>query len=102
MTEPISKKEVLELAISIVTRREETYDSPSDNFRRTANLWATHLRNRYGRNHTIPVLDEADVALMLDLVKTARLEFDPTHLDSWVDKAGYAACGANCTVRVES
>jgi hypothetical protein len=101
MTEPISKKEVLELAISAVADREETYDSPSNNFKRIANLWRIHLHNRYGEkyNHALPILDAADVAMMMTLMKLARLEHDPTSLDQWVDIAGYAACGANIMVR---
>lgn len=78
------------------------YDDPIDNFRRTANLWRVHLQNRYGSRYQIPVLDAGDVALMLGQVKDARLEFDMSHEDSWVDKAGYAACGARCTVREEA
>jgi hypothetical protein len=30
---------------------------------------------------------------MLGLLKIARLRANPTHRDSWVDLAGYAACG---------
>ena len=33
------------------------------------------------------------VALMMALLKVARLIKSPEHLDSWVDLAGYAACG---------
>ena len=99
----ISKKEVLEKAILAVADRGKTYDSPIDNFRRIARLWHAHLLNRYERIETyrIPPLDAVDVAIMCDMIKTSRLEFDPTHLDSWVDKAGYAACGASICVRVE-
>lgn len=97
----ISKKEVLEKAIAAVANREIQYDDPIDNFRRIARLWNAHLYNRYEQieAYRIPPLDPADVALMMDLVKTARLEFDPANLDSWVDKAGYSACGASCTVK---
>jgi len=35
-----------------------------------------------------------DVALMMALLKIARLKGNPIHGDSWVDLAGYAACGA--------
>jgi len=35
----------------------------------------------------------SDVALMMAAMKLARLRFNPTHEDSWVDLAGYAACG---------
>jgi len=34
-----------------------------------------------------------DVAQMMVLMKIARLENSPTHMDSWIDVAGYAACG---------
>jgi hypothetical protein len=39
-------------------------------------------------------LEPYDVALMMDDVKSARLCETPDHRDSWVDKAGYSACGA--------
>jgi hypothetical protein len=31
-------------------------------------------------------------------LKLARLENQPDHMDSWVDLAGYAACGAEIAV----
>lgn len=70
------------------------YGSPEDNFARIARRWDVHLRNTWG-NLGQPDFDPVDVAIMMDDVKTARLENQPHHLDSWVDKAGYAACGAN-------
>ena len=36
---------------------------------------------------------------MMDWVKTARLLNDLSHEDSWVDKAGYSALGAECGYR---
>jgi hypothetical protein len=30
---------------------------------------------------------------MMSLLKISRLSWDPTKRDSWVDLAGYAACG---------
>ena len=39
------------------------------------------------------------VALMMDWVKTARLLNDLSHDDSWVDKCGYSALGAEFTRR---
>jgi hypothetical protein len=32
---------------------------------------------------------------MMALMKIARLATNPAHEDSWVDLAGYAACGAS-------
>ena len=34
-----------------------------------------------------------DVAIMMALLKISRLSWEPTKRDSWVDVAGYAACG---------
>ena len=36
---------------------------------------------------------------MMDLVKTARLDNDVTHADSWTDKCGYAACGGEIAIK---
>lgn len=69
----------------IVGGREDTYGGPEDNFDRIADLW-TMRRNEY--------VSKADVALDMILLKVARLQQTPGHYDSWVDIAGYAACGA--------
>ena len=37
------------------------------------------------------------IANMMILLKVARLKSSPSHKDSWVDVAGYAACGAECS-----
>jgi hypothetical protein len=34
-----------------------------------------------------------DVAVMMGLLKIARIKTSPAHADNWVDLAGYAACG---------
>ena len=36
----------------------------------------------------------SDVAIIMALVKIARLAASPGHEDSWIDLAGYAALGA--------
>ncbi len=51
---------------------------------------------RYGELATLTI-DEADVAVMGALIKVARLAETPDHEDSWVDLAGYAACGRQVT-----
>jgi len=38
-------------------------------------------------------LQDYEVALMMDLFKTARLTHNPHHEDSWLDKAGYIVGG---------
>ena len=77
--------EALRKAATIITgEREDTYGGPEDNFNRIAAIWTV----LFGREFTA-----ADVALAMAAVKMARLVNAPDHLDSYVDLAGYAACG---------
>ncbi len=89
-----SKTDILAEATEVVGGRGKSYGAPEDNFRRIARLWNAHLLNRYGPNdNVVPTLDEQDVSIMMALMKLARLANDPNNHDSWVDVAGYAACG---------
>jgi hypothetical protein len=85
---------VLSEAGQAVADRGLNYGSPEDNFARIARLWNAHLNNVLAFPIPEPwALKPSDVALMMAQVKMARLANDPTHADSWVDIAGYAACG---------
>ncbi len=95
----MNKKELLETAIDAVADRGLNYGKPEDNFDRIARLWNTHLTNRYGVAST--VMDASDVSMMMALMKIARLENQPDHMDSWVDLAGYAACGGEIASQPE-
>jgi len=85
-------KALLDEAAAAVVARGKRYGEPEDNFKRIARRWSVHMLNRYGIDIS---LDEVDVASMMIDVKQARLENDPTHRDSWVDIAGYAAGGGS-------
>jgi len=74
--------------------RALNYGAPEDNFRRIATLWNAWLQVRKDPNAP---LAPWEVAIMMDLMKSARLANNPEHQDSWIDKAGYAACGAGIT-----
>lgn len=67
-------------------QREQDYGSPEDNFQRIANLWNAYL----GAGSD---LSSMDVAMMMGLLKMARIKTGTGTLDSFVDLAGYAACG---------
>lgn len=75
--------------------REQTYGHPAKNLETIAKMWTAYL-------HGTGVLDldvgfEAkDVALMMALLKIARLANNPTHHDSLVDGAGYLALVERC------
>lgn len=82
----MNRRECLEFAkICVLNDRNNEYGGPEDSFGTIAALWTVIL----GRAITM-----TEVALCLDALKTARLIKNPSHVDSWIDKAGYAACGA--------
>ena len=87
----LTKALLLDTAKETVAGRGRNYGTPEDNFARIANHWEMFLVNRYGSGFS---LTPGDVAVMMALMKIARLEHDPRHADSWIDLAGYAACGA--------
>lgn len=94
------RQQTLDTAKAAVADRGVNYGSPEDNFTRIAALWSTHLTNR--REDPVSTITPADVAIMLAMVKIARLQNDPTHQDSWVDIAGYAACGAEVAAKKDA
>lgn len=82
----ISRSEMLDIAKAIVTAdRNVQYGEPEDTFAEIAAMWSVYL----GR-----VVEPHDVCAMMVLFKTCRLKNNPCHDDSWIDVAGYAACGA--------
>lgn len=82
----MKRKNLLERAASITNGdRQKNYGTPENNFANIANYWTLYL----GKH-----IDAVDVAQMMILMKLARLKADKTHEDSWIDIAGYAACGS--------
>lgn len=85
------RRQVLEKAADIISgSRHEQYGGAEDSFTAIARYWNVHLLNSRGIDAG---LNAVDVALMMDLLKTARLDTNPSHEDSWVDKGGYIGCG---------
>lgn len=100
-TEPNRRAKVLRTAESLVNgSRNASYGSPDADFSRTASFWQTYLAGVVERNNGKLVLSSYDVAVMMMLLKISRLAWSPDKEDSWVDTAGYAACGADCAERV--
>lgn len=82
-------------ARAVLTDRRNTYGPAEDNFLNIAQLWTEWLHARFRATgvSTTFRFTRADVAVMMDLMKTARLVQTPDHPDTWTDKAGYSACG---------
>lgn len=66
--------------------RSATHGSPEQNFENIAALWSTFKGVQF---------TSKDVAAMMVLVKLGRIIHNPSHRDSWIDIAGYAACTAS-------
>ena len=89
--EPWTRKRVLSEAERCVCgQREQDYGTPEDSFNIIADLWAVYLK---GCGVSIDFLESHDVAIMMALLKIARISENPQHMDSWVDGCGYFACG---------
>ena len=81
----MTRRECLETAEHMVNGdREHDYGTPEDNFKTIAGLWSAYLGKE---------ISSIDVAMMMALMKIARIKAG-TKPDSFVDLAGYAACGA--------
>ena len=77
---------VLDTAKDYVTRdRAADHGDMEDNFRTIASYWNTHLG--------IDFIEPQDVAVMMTLLKIARIKQNEKHIDNWVDACGYMACG---------
>lgn len=65
--------------------REKQYGEPEDSFASIAAFWSDYLN---------VAITPSDACAMMALMKLARLKAtNGMHRDSWVDLAGYAACG---------
>lgn len=81
----MNRSELLDAARRcILTDRNSTYGEPENGFALIAAYWSAHL------DHPVTA---ADVAVMMTLLKLARIKANPAHVDSFVDAAGYIACG---------
>lgn len=95
----LTRAAVLEKARACVCgEREEDYGSPEDNFGCIAELWEAYLRAACVSPNAIIKVTPTDVAMLMALLKIARVgtSFVGGTADSFVDLAGYAACGAEC------
>ena len=88
---PTTRVEILDAAKKIVTGdREKQYGKPEDNFAVIAEFWATYIGN--------PISSE-DVAIMMALLKIARIRSGNYKADSFVDGVGYLSLAAEIAGR---
>lgn len=90
-----SRSDILDQAKKCVCgQREQDYGTPESNFQLIADLWTDYLYPTLGypKKDAYGIKSE-DVAMMMALMKIARIRNGGGSGDSFVDLAGYAACG---------
>lgn len=80
----MTREEILEAAARAVNGdRDKKHGQPEDSFGMIGQLWEAYMGRHYS---------SVDVAIMLALLKVARIKTGTGDIDSFVDLAGYAAC----------
>jgi len=83
----MDRAEILDAAKAHVTQdRAALHGEMEDSFTTIATLWSGYLG--------APIRPH-EVAVMMTLLKIARTRNNPAHMDSWIDAAGYMACGGS-------
>lgn len=82
----MNRAQILDTAKVYVTKdRNATHGEPEDTFGLIAAYWSSHLDT---------FISPEDVAVMMTLLKLARLKSSPANMDNLADGIGYLACGA--------
>lgn len=97
---PTTRAEILDAAKKIVTgERERQYGSPEDNFAVIARFWEVYLNQRCVDAMSGFMLNPNDVAMLMALMKVARIITGTFKGDSYIDACGYLACAAEIAGR---
>jgi hypothetical protein len=79
----MNRTEILKKANEIINNdRQLTHGKPEDSFKNIANLWSAYLDQ---------VLTNTDVAMLMTLMKIARVKNNTKHEDNFIDICGYSA-----------
>lgn len=93
MSKNIRKRILDQASNSVLGQREHDHGKPEDTFTSIAKLWSVYLEHE---------VNATDVTICMALLKIGRLMHNPGHEDSWADLAGYAACGADVSIKTIS
>ena len=92
----LTRADILHAAEKCVCGQRETdYGTPEDNFKTIAELWEAYLNKACIRGVNVRV-EAKDVAVMMALLKIARIAAGGGKADSCIVLSGYAACWAEC------
>ena len=90
----MTREEILKAAVKCVCgEREQDYGTPENNFETIGHFWSVYLRTAHPNlNMALNEITPKDGAMMMSLLKVARIATGESP-DSFIDLAGYAACG---------
>lgn len=98
----MNRSDILDKAKACVCGdREQDYGRPENSFSTIAGLWNVYLERALFRVTDPCRIAAKDVAVMLALLKIARIATGHAKSDNWVDLAGYAACGGEIETGAE-
>lgn len=90
----VTRADILDGAKKCVCEdRESQYGSPEDSFELIADFWSSYLDY---------AISADDVAMMMTLLKIARIAGGRFKADSYIDACGYIACAGEIAGREES
>ena len=96
------RTDILQEAITLINgERNSTYGDPLDDFSTTATFWNTYVQRTIEARGGLE-LKPHDVAVMMSLLKIARMSWSPDKRDHWADLAGYTGCGWDCVERQDN
>jgi len=82
----MKRSEVLDTAKKYVTKdRAAQHGDMESNLTTISQYWGIHLGVE---------VKPHDVAVMMNLLKVARIKSSPENADHWIDGCGYLSCGA--------
>ena len=91
---------ILSTAAEYVTKdRDAQYGSAENNFALIGRFWTEYLCARCKPN--VSLIDAEDVAIMMSLLKTARIATGQPKADNYIDLCGYIACAGEIACKEE-
>lgn len=88
-----------EAARIVTTDREQQYSSPENSFGLIAKLWQPYIKSKCVGAGADVCIEPDDVAVLMALLKIARIATGHYKEDSYIDACGYIACGAEIAGR---
>ena len=90
----MTREEILDAARKCVCGDcDKKHGRPEDSFRKIAKFWGVYKGTSFSRE---------DVAIMMALLKVARISTGTEPADSYIDLAGYAACAGELAAASET